>query len=439
MQLRSISLSDLRVNRANDRHGELENETAAIAWLFNARETHMRSLAKDIVEQGMIYEPPLVSPDNGVFTVFDGNRRVTCLKLLEKPSRAPSIQLQEFFTGLRSQWSGVFPEKITCQVETDRDRLDNILFRRHTGSQNGVGQSTWDDRMKTNFVLRTGQASGFNVAYEIEGRLAEAKLLPGRKKIPRSTLNRLLSAETFRNRLGFSFSTKKFEYTHKEQAVLTALARVAEDLSTKKVVLGDIWDVDGKRRYLDQLEMEGVLPSAADALQAPGPGGPRPTHPKPPSQKPKPTPLPKPTSRTTLIPQKDYGIIWPGRLQRHHEIWDELQFRLELGKHRNAISVLFRVLLELCVENYIGQQSTTAHTNDKLALKVQKVGQHLYDQGKIDRNGLIATKKFGQMDQLFSADTLNRYVHSADFAPSESHLTAMWDSFAAFFVRCLEA
>ena len=96
-----------------------------------------------------------------------GNRRVTCLKLLEKPSRAPTQELQKFFGELRKLWIGEFPKTITCQVEKDRDRMDNILYRRHTGSQSGVGQSTWDDRMKNNFILRTGQGSGFNVADEV--------------------------------------------------------------------------------------------------------------------------------------------------------------------------------------------------------------------------------------------------------------------------------
>ena len=39
---------------------------------------------------------------------------------------------------------------------------------------------------------------------EIEARLESAGLLPARHKIPRSTMNRLLSAEPFRNRVGFS-------------------------------------------------------------------------------------------------------------------------------------------------------------------------------------------------------------------------------------------
>ena len=63
MAIRNLSLGSLEVNRANDRHGELENETAAIAWLFNEREQHMRNLTKDIVDRGEIYEFPLVSPE----------------------------------------------------------------------------------------------------------------------------------------------------------------------------------------------------------------------------------------------------------------------------------------------------------------------------------------------------------------------------------------
>ena len=103
MSYRHLPLERLIVNRANDRHGELENETAAIAWLFNNFEQHMRNLTKDIVANGQVFEPPLVFPDDGgQFILFDGNRRMTCLKLLEKPRRAPTTELQEFFEEQRS-------------------------------------------------------------------------------------------------------------------------------------------------------------------------------------------------------------------------------------------------------------------------------------------------------------------------------------------------
>jgi hypothetical protein len=397
----------------------------------------MRNLAKDIVEKGGVYDAPLVSPEKDKFIVFDGNRRVTCLKLLSHPRKAPTVELQEFFASLKSKWQGDFPETVQCQVEPDRDRIDDILYRRHTGSQNGIGQSTWDDRMKANFVVRTGKGSGFNVADEIEKRLAAAGMLPGRKKIPRSTLNRLLSAEAFRNRIGFSISKGRFILTHDEPVVLSALRRVADDLASKNIVLGDIWDVDGKRNYLDQLEAEKLLPTAAHALNKPKPA---PSSGKAPTPVSNPSPAPRPVRRTTLIPDVAYPIAWPGRLQRHHAIWDELQFRLNFADHPNAISVLMRVLLELSIENYIAQISlATIGPNDSLAKRALKIAEDMHAKGKIDNKYLGVFQKLPQFEPLVSLDTLNRYVHSPNFAPSPDHLAALWDTLADYIVHCLNA
>lgn len=434
MKVKSIMISDLVVNRSNDRHGELENETAAIAWLFNQRETHMRNLTKDIVEKGGIFEIPLVAPEGEKYVVFDGNRRVTSLKLLASPRKAPNSDLQSFFIDQRARWTGHFPDTIQCQVEANRERIDAILFRRHTGTQNGIGQSTWDDRMKATFIERTGQSNGISVADEIEKRLKEADMLPGSKKIPRSTMNRLLSSEPFRNRLGFSVTKGRFEYTHNEDVSLSAMARVANDLANKKLVLGDIWDVDGKRKYLDDLEREGVLPNAAHTFSRHSPH-----HSAVSAKRNKSVTVARQIKRTTLIPQTDYGLIWPGRLQRHHHIWNELQFNLQLTEHPNAISVLFRVLLELSIENYIGQSGVIINDGDKPAARLIKVGKHLRAADKIDDKQVGILTKFQQSDQLVSADTLNRYVHSPNFAPSPEHLASMWDSMASVICLCLQA
>lgn len=394
----------------------------------------MRNLAKDIVDRGEIYEFPLVSPDKDKFIVFDGNRRVTCLKLLDDPRRAPTVELQTFFREQRARWKGLFPENFQCQLEADRDRIDEILFRRHTGTHNAVGQSTWDDRMKATFVARTGKGNGPSVADEIEKRLADAHLLPSRRKIPRSTLNRLLSAEPFRNRVGISMKGGRFEFTHDKATSLGALARIANDLASREVVLGHLWDVDGKEAYLNKLENEGILPGASQAIAK---DGDQKASPK--LAKAKPTARAVQSIRSTLIPQKDFGLAWPGRLQRHHQIWEELQFHLDLRKHPNAISVLLRVLIELAIENYIKEAGVTVHDNDKFAARLEKVGLHLQAAGKIDSKQMDVIRKFKQGDKLVSADTLNRYVHSPNFAPSPEHLMSMWDSLAGVIVLCLKA
>ena len=121
MDYEDLEIAGLRVNRANDRHGELENETSAIAELFRLHEFQMRNLAADIATEGTVYDPPqLVMPSGDIFVVFDGNRRVTCMKLALEPARAPTQELRSYFQDLRENWNGEIPTRLTCQVEEDR-------------------------------------------------------------------------------------------------------------------------------------------------------------------------------------------------------------------------------------------------------------------------------------------------------------------------------
>lgn len=434
MAYRKLPLASLVVNPANDRHGELENETAAIAQLFATQEPHMRSLARDLVAKGEVFEPPLVYPSGDAYIVADGNRRTTCLKLIANPRRAPTVELQQFFAELKERWKGRFPDSIECRVETDKDRVDDILYRRHTGVQGGIGQSTWTDRMKTNFVVRTGKGTGLNLADEIEKRLRDAGLAPSRK-IPRSNLNRLLSAEALRNRVGVSVRKGKLEFVRDEQGSLTALGRIAKDLATRAVTLDDVWDTQRKLDYLDRLETEGVLPSTK--RPTPPRSGPAPSPTPAPAPKPRP---PKPPAWPHVIPDVDYGLNWPAHLHRHREIWDELQYRLELDAHPNAISVLLRVLLELSIDNYVARTSLTdVHENDKLAKKLVKVATDLEANRQIDRKYLGSLRKLQQGEGIISIDTLNRYVHSPNFNVSPDHLKMLWATLADFIVLCLAA
>lgn len=433
MAYRKLPLASLIVNPANDRHGELENETAAIAQLFAAQDLRMRNLAKDLVAKGEVFEPPLVFPFGDKYVVADGNRRTTCLKLLATPRRAPTVEFQQFFADLKGKWPGNFPDKIECRIEADRDRVDDILFRRHTGVQGGIGQSTWDDRMKSNFVTRTGKSSGLNVADEIERRLTEAKLLPARK-IPRSNLNRLLSAESLRNRLGISARKGKLDIICGEAETLAALHRVASDLALRNITLEDIWDTESKLAYIDALEAEGVLPKASRELQPKLGAAPTPVPPRP-----SPAP-PRPQAWPHLIPNVHYGVTWPSHLQRHRAIWEELQYKLDLSETPNAVSVLLRVLLELSIDNYVKRrQSAGLQETEKLAVKAGKVAADLHAAGKIDKKYLGAITKLKQGEEVVSLDTLNRYVHSPNFSVSPDHLKMLWATLADFIVLCLAA
>ena len=100
--------------------------------------------------------------------------------------------------------------------------------------------------------------------------------------------------------------------------------------------------------------------------------------------------------------------------------------------------MLFRVLLELAVDNYITQTKlATVNENEKMGKKILKVAENLHSRDKITAKYRDVFKKAQNMDALISMDTLNRYVHSPQFAPSPEHLKALWDTMADFIVCCV--
>lgn len=425
MPYQTIPISRLRVNRANDRHGELENETAAFAELFRLHNTQMRKLAQDLASEGTVYDPPLVWPDGRTFLVFDGNRRVTCLKLVRQPSRAPTVELQQFFRELRRNWNGEIPDRITCQVEGDRDRVDAILFRRHTGSQGGVGQLTWNDRAKQTFVERTGRGGRVDVAVEVE-RLLEAENQLPQAAIPWSTLRRLLSSEDHRSRVGISTAGNQFRLTHEREAVVEALTRIAADLAARRITLGDLWDNRGKRTYLNSLEHEGVLPNENERLAQPEPPGPRRRRQR---NRQRPAPV-----QHTFIPDDAPHIQWTGDQHRLRSIWEELQV-LQLSDHANAISALLRILLELSVEAYIADHALRQRQN--LSQKVGAVADDLRARDLIDQAYRDELERMRQHSELISIASMQRFIHSPDFAPMENELRMYWARLGRFLLACV--
>jgi hypothetical protein len=57
----------------------------------------MRALAADLAQSKRLFAVPLVRREHDHYTVFDGNRRTCCIKLLLNPEIAPSEAWREFF------------------------------------------------------------------------------------------------------------------------------------------------------------------------------------------------------------------------------------------------------------------------------------------------------------------------------------------------------
>src|SRR5690606_7036909 len=129
MEVAPISISLLRLNPHNDRHGPLRDESASIQWLLENRTLHMRALARDLVQTKRLFEHPLVRKEGRHFVVFDGNRRTCCIKLLREPHLAPSEQWTDFFESLRFEGVDDTFSKLECEIESDLQVIDEKLFR----------------------------------------------------------------------------------------------------------------------------------------------------------------------------------------------------------------------------------------------------------------------------------------------------------------------
>jgi len=262
-----LSLSDLIVNPNNDRHGPKENEQNAIDWLFSEHRSKMLSLAQDIVEQGAVYDPPLVKEQGGKFIVFDGNRRVTCLKALCGLCDVPA-EVQSQFSKLRKKFDCSSNMTLGCQLEDKQDTIDQIVSRRHNGTDGGRGQLSWDTRAKQNHAKRIGAATQYPIAEAVEEFLQEHGY-PHAGEIKRSTLFRLINAKRRQKQFGIELTDDGgLKLLRDADDVLAAFSKVADDILEKKLTLKNVLNSEGVNEYMKELENSGLIePSSSDGKE----------------------------------------------------------------------------------------------------------------------------------------------------------------------------
>jgi hypothetical protein len=345
------------------------------------------------------------------------------VKLLIDPSLAPSESWTQYFAERTSKEVKEAFSNIECEVEPDLSVIDEMLYRRHTGSQDGVGRSQWDPEGKSFFLQRTGKGN-VGLGETIEKVLKAEGLIPEKSELPWSNLERLFSSEPIRKRAGISFSSGSLIYLTSKQDNLKTLARIANDMATQKVVLGDLWNNTAKARYLDQLKSQGFAIDVAPTGRAI------------PHEKIEDIAIQvEPYARKRrvqndkhLISRADQNpFIDKPDLERAEKIWRELQLTLSFDDHDNAIAVLMRVLLELTITHYARQQGITFSANEYFAKRVGAVSDSMQNRALIDAKARNIIRKFESDKPIVSAHSMHQYVHNSAFHPSKSDLKAIWN------------
>ena len=209
--------------------------------------------------------------------------------------------------------------------------------------------------------------------------------------------------------------------------VSKALMHVIKDLAGKKIKVADIYTEQDRAAYAAKLPqgvaVKPTIPSGqgTPASASVGDVGAK-----------KSSKAKTPKKRDRLIPSDCVLNIPPGRIS---DIEVELRRKLSLDNHANAISVLFRVFVELSVDGYINDEQPTGVTaDDKLRKKIEKVASDLQAKKKLNQQQARAIRA-ANLEHSFLAPgvaTMHDYVHNEYVFPAPTDLRQHWNSLQPF-------
>jgi hypothetical protein len=430
--------SNLRLDTENPRIAEgVDNQVDAIQAMLRAEGQKTLALAQSIAKEGLSpIERLLVLPipdDPKKFIVVEGNRRITALKILGEPSLAEPVFSAAQMRSLR-QAAAAFQEAsgayaVPCAVVGSRDEANVWIERRHRGDQGGLGIVRWGATESARFdERRTGRQSPELQVLDFvaeHGTLDEA-VRDGLHDLPITNLKRLLRDAKVRKALGITIEDGQVKRLFPQDDVLRGLSRIIRDLALDKIKVADIYSAPDRSAYVGgfrrserpdpkkklpsaQVLAAGETPQAESGRRARGARTPR--------------------ARQVLIPSSCSCEVRGAKLKN---IFVELR-RLTLEDFANAVSVLFRVFVELSVDELLSRerlmQNEQQRRNSKLRHKVTAAVVHLKEKGRLTADQATAAARVVN-DQIIagSIQTLHDYVHSRHHAASPTDLRTAWDN-----------
>jgi hypothetical protein len=443
---REIAVSNLLLDVQNPRLAQgQQSQLDTLHAMLRAEGQKTLALAESIAHEGLSpIERLIVTPaaDHAKrFVVLEGNRRLTALKILSEPALAAPVLTAAQVKKL-NRWSADYRNRgeiarVECVIFETRDAAGAWIERRHRGDKGGLGIVRWGATEAARFDARRPggkylpELQVLDFFFEHAGLDAEMKERLDNVSI--SNLERLISDKAVRQLIGLTVRKGRVETLYPTDEVLKPLTRIMHDLAHEKVKVSHIYNADDRLAYVKSFKIgELPRPSAALSDSAPllpdippvanAPGG--------------------ATSDKTTKPSKPRTVLIPGTsslkitVPKLVDISRELR-KLKLDDYPNAIGVLFRVFIELSVDEVIEKNSLMTQQqadNAKLRDKLTMVADHLQSQTLLTSQQAKAVKKAATDQHLLhsSITTFHQYVHNKHLTPSSADLRAAWDNLQPF-------
>ena len=355
MPARQLTIGDLLLDLENPRISRAGGQNDALQKIIDDQDVKLAVLAESLVEDGGLnpMDRLLVvqSSDNErKYVVIEGNRRLAAIKILHNPAVLTGLEvrspIQKRFEALAVNFDVTTIEPIDCFEVRDRAEGATWIHQRHTGENEGRGIVDWNAVARRRFTGRDPalQALDFVMTH---GGLSEDEKRVIEARFPITTLDRLLSTPAVRTKLGLEIKDQKLLTTLPADEVLKVLRRIIRDLANKTVVVTALKKVDQQVDYVSKLRQDlpdlskrSTVQKSIDTFEVQDFKQSSPVKPKRKS---------KPAPRKALIPRECRLSVSNAKLA---EIFKELR-SLTLADFPHAISVLFRVFLEISVDDYL--------------------------------------------------------------------------------------
>jgi hypothetical protein len=439
-----IGFGKLLLNVSNYRIVPQTSQPAARDAIIKEQGKKLLVLGQDICDYGLNpFDLPLVvKNDGGDYVVIEGNRRMTTIALLHDPELCVGAAIHAGFVKLKAKYPNSAPSKIVCAIAPDRKSALMWSNRKHASELGGKGTEPWLPMAKARANADQGNPEpGLDVVNFV---LADTALDPKLREhlqgssFSLSTLERLITTKELQKAADLVL----------DKGILTGSAEVKWTRKVFSDLVGAIHDGEWKGkpftvRDIDK-ELDRVTWVNAFIKEHPGKkvaSGPWNVKAKPVKAAPivvkvtkKVTPSLK--DQPNLIP-KPFKLALPaGKI---NEIFGELK-KLDIEDYPNAVSVLFRVFLDLTLDEYIKKNSIalpikkgTSTPDDKLSTRITLVIKHVKDNNVMTQKELIPINAaLNNSNSLLASETLNAYVHSKWMNPDPNDLKKGWINIQPF-------
>lgn len=106
-----------------------------------------------------------------------------------------------------------------------------------------------------------------------------------------------------------------------------------------------------------------------------------------------------------------------------------------MNQHPNAISALLRILVELSTESLL--RNSDIDLAQGLAANFRRATTFLHQNETIEQAYFEELDRMRQHSEIISIPSMQRYIHSASFAPLPDELVAIWTRLRTYIISCL--